>query len=1275
MTVEKESAFMDWLIGGGEMGKLIRSKDWSNTPLGAIASWPQSLRTTVSLCLASNFPISITWGSQHIQIYNDGYWPICGAKHPHAMGQDFRECWASAWPAIEEAFNRACAGETSYLENQRMFLDRHGYLEETFFTFSFSPIRDETGGVGGLFHPVTELTQQTLAERRLKVLRNLSHNTTDAKTVAEAIALVAQTLTQQALDLPFVLIYVVDADCKQAQLIESVGLAKGTVASPILIDLESSSTWPLTEVLQSQQSLLVDDLAGRFGSFSCGPYSEPPQTAIILPINLPGMEHLFGLLVAGISARRALDRPYQLFYDMLGDAVTNALAKAHAYEVERKRAEALAEIDRAKTVFFSNVSHEFRTPLTLMLAPLEDALADIEAALPPTQRDRLELVRRNGLRLLKLVNTLLDFSRIEAGRIQAVYEPTDLATFTADLASTFRSLIERAGMCLVVDCPPLPVEIYIDREMWEKIVLNLLSNAFKFTFTGTISVRLQNLSDRVELAIADTGTGIPPEEIPHLFERFHRVKGVDGRSFEGSGIGLSLVQELVKLHGGTVKVTSKLSEGSCFIVSIPTGFTHLPPDKIGGSRTLASTAIGTSPYVEEALRWLPEAETENSSLSAHTLPHFPHSLPSPAYILIVDDNADMRNYIQRLLGQRYEVEAVEDGIAALNAIYKRLPDLVLTDVMMPRLDGFELLRQLRANPRTQELAIILLSARAGEESRIEGLETGADDYLVKPFSTRELLARVEANLKMAQMRKDTAVREYALRLSAEKAQREAEATFEQLTHVLDSMSDAFVRLDKDWRIVDLNAAAEKINKKPRTAVIGKTQWEEWPASVGTNIEFQYRRAITKHIPVHFEHHYYVPPNYDVWVEIHAYPLTEGLGVFFRDITERKQAEAKLKQSHEELEIRVAERTAELSQINADLQQSESILRSFFNSGAMLMGIVELHGDDILHISDNQATAQFFGTTPEAMQNRFATELGIPQPTIQKWLSYYRQAQQIQAPVQFEYPHDTPTEQRWLSATVCPIAFSHKGYPRFSYIVEDITARKQSEARIEASLREKEVLLKEIHHRVKNNLGIVSSLLQMQSRRTQDIQANAILRDSQNRIASIALVHEKLYGSQDLSNIDFAQYLRDLTAHLFASTNINSRQIKLNVQVENVALDIETAVPCGLIVNELISNALKYAFPDDSPAQTLREGEIHIGLSQASLVIEGQPQNILTLIVRDNGIGLPENFDIKKAKTLGITLVQGLVRQIQGKLEINCQQGTEFKITFLANQPVPKIELW
>jgi PAS domain S-box-containing protein len=438
--------------------------------------------------------------------------------------------------------------------------------------------------------------------------------------------------------------------------------------------------------------------------------------------------------------------------------------KAHEREIARQREE-LAKLDELKTQFFANISHEFRTPLTLMMGPLEDAMAKPEG-LSASGREQLELAHRNSMRLLKLVNTLLDFSRIEAGRIRASYSPADLALLTAELASVFRSAIERAGMKLVVDCPPLSAPVYVDREMWEKIVLNLISNAFKFTFEGQIEVSLRESGDAVELTVCDTGTGIPEEEILRLFDRFHRVKGSRGRSYEGSGIGLALVQELVKLHGGTVRVESKVNQGSSFIVSIPSGKSHLPADRIEAGEGLAFAGAGSDAYIEEALRWLPDAQ-RTGAISGELPDQQPEEvsrevLAQPGAtrqqrILLADDNADMRGYVRRLLMQGgYEVETVGDGLAALSAARARHPDLVLTDVMMPGLDGFGLLRELRADVNLSPVPIILLSARAGEEARIEGVHAGADDYLIKPFSARELLVRVESQLKMSRIRHQSA---------------------------------------------------------------------------------------------------------------------------------------------------------------------------------------------------------------------------------------------------------------------------------------------------------------------------------------------------------------------------------------------------------------------------------------------------------------------------------------------------------------------------------------
>jgi signal transduction histidine kinase/DNA-binding response OmpR family regulator len=438
----------------------------------------------------------------------------------------------------------------------------------------------------------------------------------------------------------------------------------------------------------------------------------------------------------------------------------------------------LAELDVAKTAFFSNISHEFRTPLTLMLGPLEDALAEARPDQAPSSRMRLETIHRNALRLLKLVNTLLDFARIEAGRTTANFEPVDLALFTAELASTFRSAVERGGLALTVDCPHLPEPVYVDREMWEKVMLNLLSNAFKHTFQGGITVRLRQAGDAITVSVEDTGVGIPAEEMPRLFERFHRVQGAVSRSHEGTGIGLSLVRELVQLHGGTVQVESEPGTGSRFTVTLKRGSAHLPANSV---RQPANATPGrtAAAYVQEALQWLPaeaHAETEPASGNGDR-----------PRILWADDNADMREYVRRLLLGSYEVTAVSDGQAALESALASPPDLVLSDMMMPRLDGAGLLKGLRADDRTRHLPVILLSARAGEEAAVEGLGAGADDYLVKPFAARELLARVRSHVQLARERRlwasqlEDKVRERTAELAASSEALAAENTRRQIS--------------------------------------------------------------------------------------------------------------------------------------------------------------------------------------------------------------------------------------------------------------------------------------------------------------------------------------------------------------------------------------------------------------------------------------------------------------------------------------------------------------
>jgi signal transduction histidine kinase len=763
----------------GEVGKLIGSMDWSSTGLGPISGWPRSLKTMIGVMLGSRFPMMLSWGPDLLQFYNDAYIPVLGVKHP-AIGVPVRTVWAEIWDVVGPLLHSVLSGGPAlWREHQLLFINSRGFSQETFHTFSQSPVPGDDGKVGGVLLTVQETTEQVQGERQLKTLRSLAERASEAATPTEACAAAASVLAEADADVPFALVYLLESDVTEARLVASSPASLARTLEP-RVDLSAANErgWPFQEVLRSHQPVRIDDVIRRFGDLPGGRYGVTPGSAVVFPLFRDENDRC-GFLVFGLSPWRAPSDQYLSFLGLVATQLVSAIARTRAAEEERRRAEAIAELDRAKTLFFSNISHELRTPLTLMLGPTTDALQSPSRTL---EGRGLDVVHRNALRLQKLVGSLLDFARIEAGSARASFEDVRLDVLTRDLASTFESAMRDAGLRYDVHCDELPEPVPIDPDMWEKIELNLISNALKFTFEGQVRVSLAARGDQIELEVADTGTGIPEHELPHVFDRFHRVQGARARTQEGSGIGLALVHELARILGGNVSAKSVLGVGTTMTVVVPARREERTSEH---ARTQTVPRQGENLFVEEALRWLPNA-TSQAVVHAESPSSAPQTngAPASARVLVVDDNADMREYLTRVLARRWTVETAVDGEVALAAIRAHRPDVILTDVMMPKLDGFGLVARLRAVDATADIPVIMLSARAGEESRLEGLQAGADDYLIKPFSARELVARVQVHLTLAHLRRKLLERAVEARRAAEDATRAKDEFLAMLGHEL-----------------------------------------------------------------------------------------------------------------------------------------------------------------------------------------------------------------------------------------------------------------------------------------------------------------------------------------------------------------------------------------------------------------------------------------------------------------------------------------------------------
>jgi PAS domain S-box-containing protein len=835
-------------------------------------SWPQALKTALGIIVSSKYPMYLAWGEAFTQFYNDAYRPILGAtKHPDALGRSTRFSFPEIWDVISPMFTNVMEhGVPSYFEDLLLPLHRNGFLEECYFNFCYSAIYGELGQVAGVFVTCEETTRRVISERRLKTARNLLAKTTQARSVKDVCSGVFEALRSNRECIPFVVLYLTDLNGQRAQLAETTGL-KDAHSLPVHIDLDKDRLWGLeVRMLTDRSGIHSIDMTPFEQDLLPSPWGEMPAQAVALALPGQAADGTSGYLISGLSPRLAFDDAYREFLQSIADQIVVSLASARVHEDSEKRAEALAQLNRAKTTFFSNVSHEFRTPLTLSLDPLTRMLEGEMGKFSPRQLSEIKLVHRNTLRLLKLVNTLLDLSRMEAIGYPVNRRPVELTALTRELAEVFRSAIEVSGLQLRIECQPLEKVVLVDTDIWEKVVLNLISNALKFTFAGEIRVSLEYAGDTVVFQVADTGVGIALADQPHIFERFFRQDYGRARSHEGSGIGLALVLDLVEAHGGTIELESQLDRGSTFTVRLPLEVVTQDREVVQ-TVVLAANTRSRQAFLSEAEDWLakqlafsPQANPANALIPS-----------TPARILVVDDHVQMCDYLVRILSPYWEIETASNGQAALEMMQSSPPQLVLTDIMMPGLDGLSFVKEIRRHPELATIPVILLSARAGLESSVEGMEVGADDYLVKPFQAEELISRIRARLQVN-----------ALRQRLFEA-RQAEVDDLLIAEIVDGINDPFFVVDRTGHLIYLNTAAEDLWGAPRAELLNQALDNLQPESVVGSFIRQYLGTILEGEPVEPE---VTLAAFERWYQVRVSSFSQGSAFYWVDITERKLAE-------------------------------------------------------------------------------------------------------------------------------------------------------------------------------------------------------------------------------------------------------------------------------------------------------------------------------------------------------------------------------------------------
>lgn len=888
-----ENISFNFLTGQGEMAARIRNFDWEQTSIGPPGTWSQSLQAVLGMMLSNRFPMLLWWGDQYIQLYNDAYIPVLGAKHPWGLGKKLSECWNEIWDVLQPLVDKPYhGGAATWMDDIELLVNRKGVDEETHFTIAYSPVPDHSvsGGIGGVLATVTEITGQILSNRALDTLSKINLQGIHIQSEDDVYKEVCKALSDNNKDFPFAVIYKIHDDRTMIRACASFGFEESGSFVSDYVSYSPYQSHPDTAHISralTENVIIVSENNNQWPGLPKGAWSKETKRIAYAPIKIPNKKFSHAILVVGLNPYREFDDQYKKFVHLVAERVAQGVTNVLDYEAERKRVEEIEALDKAKTLFFSNISHEFRTPLTLILGSIEQVLMDRNTI--PENVNRIGIAQRNSLRLLRLVNSLLDFSSIESGKLKGNFMLTNISEYTKNIASNFQSLVEKAGLEFEINADAVIQPIYVDRSMWEKIVFNLLSNAFKYTLNGKITLDISSETDGFVLRITDTGIGIPQQELSKIFERFHRVENTKGRTFEGTGIGLSLVKELVSLHNGNIAVKSAEGKGTSFTVKIPFGKDHLPFTQVSKTEQYLDK-FSSDVFTGETISLLESTVPANRFLQKNFLQN--------ELVLIVDDNADMRNYLQSLISEFFRTTTAANGMEALHEINKEMPSLILSDIMMPVMDGIQLAKEVKQNPRTQHIPVVLLTARAGEESRIEGYDINADDYLVKPFSSKELLARIRSQLNLSKKRI-----EFTLELEERVVKRTKELQQQKdfIENIINSSNEWMCVYNLDKQVILINDSALKAMVMKRTGVIGKAYTELYPEAAGTKADRDLELALQGE---YIKNDIYFSPRVNRWTQNYLTPLKDKTGTVYgalaivHDLTDMVKTQIELKKSRE-----------------------------------------------------------------------------------------------------------------------------------------------------------------------------------------------------------------------------------------------------------------------------------------------------------------------------------------------------------------------------------------